>query len=387
MLTQYNIKMPHAVYGGENSMEMITEIIKENGSQKVAMFTDKGLEKLGLFDLPKAAVEAAGVDYFVLDDLQPEPSYMAVQKLVDEFKVSGADMIVACGGGSVMDAAKLASVLVTDDYGVKELLDEPGLARKCVPLIMVPTTAGTGAEVTPNAIVAVPEKEVKIGIVNQYMIADYVILDARMIKNLPLSIAAATGVDALCHCIECYTCNKANPFSDTFALEGLDLIMNSIEDACLDSSAMEAKNRMQIGAYYGGLAITASGTTAVHGLSYPLGGKYHIPHGISNAILLIPVFHFNEPAIRDRLALAYDRVCRDEVKLTTDEEKSAWMIRRMEEICKKLEIPTDLSGFNVPVEDLEWLVSAGMEQQRLLSNNKRLVTAEDARAIYQQVLK
>ena len=117
MLTQYNIKMPHAVYGGENSMEMITEIIRENGSKKVAMFTDKGLEKLGLFDLPKAAVEAAGVEYFVLDDLQPEPSYMAVQKLVDEFKVSGADLIVACGGGSVMDAAKLASVLVTDEYG------------------------------------------------------------------------------------------------------------------------------------------------------------------------------------------------------------------------------------------------------------------------------
>lgn len=387
MLTQYNIKMPHAVYGGENSMDMITEIIKENGSKKVAMFTDKGLEKLGLFDLPKAAVEAAGVDYFVLDDLQPEPSYMAVQKLVDEFKVSGADLIVACGGGSVMDAAKLASVLVTDEYGVKELLDEPGLAKKCVPLIMVPTTAGTGAEVTPNAIVAVPEKEVKIGIVNQYMIADYVILDARMIKNLPLSIAAATGVDALCHCIECYTCNKANPFSDTFALEGLDLIMNNIETACTDPNAMEAKNMMQIGAYYGGLAITASGTTAVHGLSYPLGGKYHIPHGISNAILLMPVFRFNEPAIRDRLALAYDRVNHGERTATTEEEKSAWVMQRMEEIVKNLEIPTDLSGFNVPVEDLEWLVSAGLEQQRLLTNNKRLVTADDARAIYQQVLK
>ncbi len=387
MLTQYNIKMPHAVYGGENSMEMITEIIRENGSKKVAMFTDKGLEKLGLFDLPKAAVEAAGVDYFVLDDLQPEPSYMAVQNLVDEFKVSGADLIVACGGGSVMDAAKLASVLVTDEYGVKELLDEPGLAKKCVPLIMVPTTAGTGAEVTPNAIVAVPEKEVKIGIVNQYMIADYVILDARMIKNLPLSIAAATGVDALCHCIECYTCNKANPFSDTFALEGLDLIMNNIEAACTDPNAMDAKNMMQIGAYYGGLAITASGTTAVHGLSYPLGGKYHIPHGISNAILLMPVFRFNEPAIRDRLALAYDRVNHGEKTATTEEEKSAWVMQRMEEIVKNLEIPTDLSGFNVPVEDLEWLVSAGLEQQRLLTNNKRLVTADDARAIYQQVLK
>ncbi len=387
MLTQYNIKMPHAVYGGENAMDTITDILKENGSKKVAMFTDKSIVSLGLFDLPKAAVEAAGVDYFVLDDLKPEPAYPDVQKLVDEFKVSGADMIVACGGGSVMDAAKLASVLVTDEYGVKELLDEPGLAKKCVPLIMIPTTAGTGAEVTPNAIVAVPEKQVKIGIVNQYMIADYVILDARMIKNLPKSIAAATGVDALCHCIECFTCNKANPFSDTFALDGLDMIMTNIEAACTDPEAMEAKNQMQIGAYYGGLAITASGTTAVHGLSYPLGGKYHIPHGISNAILLMPVFRFNEPAIRDRLALVYDRCCHGEKTAVTEEEKSAWVINRLEEIVTNLEIPTDLSGFNVPVEDLEWLVSAGMEQQRLLSNNKRFVTAEDARAIYQQVLK
>ena len=136
---------------------------------------------------------------------------MAVQKLVDEFKHSGADLIVACGGGSVMDAAKLASVLVTDSYGVKELLDDPGMAQKCVPIVLVPTTAGTGAEVTPNAIVAVPEKELKVGIVNEHMIADYVILDARMIKNLPRKIAAATGVDALAHCIECFTSNKGQP--------------------------------------------------------------------------------------------------------------------------------------------------------------------------------
>ena len=222
MLTQYNLKMPHAVYGGENSMENITSIIKALGSKKVAMFTDKGIEGAGLFALPEDAVKAAGVEYYVLDELPPEPSYMAVQKLVDEFKHSGADLIVACGGGSVMDAAKLASVLVTDDYGVKELLDNPGMAQKCVPIVLIPTTAGTGAEVTPNAIVAVPEKELKVGIVNEHMIADYVILDARMIKNLPRKIAAATGVDALAHCIECFTSNKANPFSDLYALEGLD---------------------------------------------------------------------------------------------------------------------------------------------------------------------
>ena len=388
MLTTYNLKMPHAVYGGENAMDNITAILKANGVKRVAMFTDKGLRKLGLFDLPEAAVQAAGAEYYVLDDLPPEPSYMAVQKVVDEFKVSGADMIVACGGGSVMDAAKLASVLVTDEYGVKELLDNPGMARKCVPIVLIPTTAGTGAEVTPNAIVGVPEKELKIGIVNDNMIADYVILDARLIKNLPRKIAAATGVDALAHCIECFTSNKANPFSDMYALEGCDLILNNIERACDDPEAMEEKNRMQMAAYYGGMAITASGTTAVHALSYPLGGKYHIAHGVSNAILLAPVMRFNaqDPAFRERLALAYDRCCHDKVKCETVDEKSAWMIAKMEGIVKHLDIPTSLKEFGVPESDLEGLVEAGMQVQRLLVNNMRLVTAEDARKLYQEIM-
>ena len=222
MLKEYNLKMPHAVYGGENAIGNITAIIQNCRAKRVAMFTDKGIEGCGLFALPEEAVKASGADYYVLDDLPAEPSYKAVQKLVDQFKASGADLIVACGGGSVMDAAKLASVLVTDQYGVKELLDKPGQAQKCVPIILIPTTAGTGAEVTPNAIVAVPEKNLKVGIVNENMIADYVILDARMIKNLPRKIAAATGVDALAHCIECFTSNKANPFSDLYAGSNLE---------------------------------------------------------------------------------------------------------------------------------------------------------------------
>ena len=388
MLKQYSLKLPHAVYGGENAMEQITDILKTNGAKKVAIFTDKGIEKAGLFALPEAAVKASGVDYYVLDDLPAEPSYEAVQKLIDEFKRSGADIIVACGGGSVMDAAKLASVLVTDDYGVKELLDTPSIAKKCVPIILIPTTAGTGAEVTPNAIVAVPERELKVGIVNENMIADYVILDARMIKNLPRPIAAATGVDALAHCIECFTGNKANPFSDIYALEGLDLILNNIEKACDAPEAMEEKNRMQIAAYYGGLAITASGTTAVHALSYPLGGKYHIAHGVSNAILLAPVMHFNseDPEVKKRLALAYDRCCHGEKNCETVEEKCAWMIRRIEEIVEHLDIPKSLKSFGVPEEDLEGLVQAGMQVQRLLTNNRRLVTEADARALYLEIM-
>lgn len=387
MQTVYNLRMPHAVYGGENSIDNITAILKNNYVKRVAMFTDKGIHASGLFDLPEAAVKAVGADYYVLDGIPPEPSYMAVQNIVDQFKASGADMIIACGGGSVLDAAKLASVLVTDEYGVKELLDEPGRAKKCVPTILIPTTAGTGAEVTPNAIVAVPEKELKVGIVNENMIADYVILDARMIKNLPRQIAAATGVDALAHAIECYTSKKANLFSDTFAMEALDLILNNIIPACDDPEAMDAKNKMQIAAFYAGIAITASGTTAVHALSYPLGGKYHIAHGVSNAILLAPVMRFNAPFCQDRFALVYDRCCHDtETICRTTNEKAEWMIGQLERIVRHLDIPASLKEFGVPLEDLDGLVEAGMQVQRLLVNNMRPVTAEDARNLYLEIL-
>lgn len=386
MLTQYSLKMPHAVYGGENALENITTVLQARGAKKVAVFTDKGIKGAGLFDLVEDAVRKSGIEYYVIDDLPAEPSYMEVQARVDAFKEGGADFIVACGGGSVMDAAKLSSVLVTDEYGVKELLDNPARAKKNVPILLVPTTAGTGAEVTPNAIVGVPEKELKIGIVNDHMIADYVVLDARMIKNLPRKIAAATGVDALAHCIECFTGNKANPFSDLYALEGLDLILNNIEKACDDPEAMVEKNRMQIAAYYGGLAITASGTTAVHGLSYPLGGKYHIAHGVSNAILLAPVMRFNAPACKERFAVIYDRCNREGDKALSVDAKTDWVIARLEAIVKHLDIPTSLKEFGVPAEDLDGLVEAGMQVQRLLSNNPREVTAEDARKLYLEVM-
>lgn len=384
MLTKYNLKLPHAVFSGENALENIPEILAENSVRRLVVFTDRGIEGAGLLALPMAQVRKAGVESILLDDLPAEPSYLEAQKLVDQCKQCGADFIMAVGGGSVMDTAKLASILMTDEYGVRELLETPGRARKCMKTLMIPTTAGTGSEATPNAIVAVPEKQLKVGIVNTEMIADYVILDAVMIKKLPRKIAAATGVDALAHAIECWTSNKANPFSDIFSMQALDMILNNIERACDDPEAMDAKNRMQLASFYAGIAITASGTTAVHALSYPLGGKYHIAHGVSNAILLAPVMRFNESACRERLAEAYDRCIRGGE--TTVDAKSAAVIARLEEIVKNLNIPTSLQEFGVPASDLEDLVASGMEVTRLLVNNMRNVTPDDARKIYQEVL-
>ena len=385
MLTDYSLKMPKTIFAGEHAIEQLKPIIN-SGIRKIVLFTDKSLLALGLIDLPIQLIEEAGIEYTILSDIPAEPNYHEAQAMVDAFKNEQADFIVAVGGGSVMDVAKLASISATDEYTIKDLLDDPLAAKKHVRSLMIPSTAGTGAEATPNAIVGVPEKDLKIGIVNPEMIADFVLLDGRMIKDLPKPIAAATGVDALCHAIECFTSAKANPISDTFALEALDLIMNHIIEACTNPEALEAKRSMLLGSFYAGVAITASGTTAVHARSYPLGGKYHIAHGVSNAILLTPVMKFNEPAIKELLADAYDRVIHDGDQTLSIDEKSAFMINRLENIVRILEIPTSLKTFHVPEEDLEGLVAAGMEVTRLLVNNKREVTPEDARAIYQQIL-
>lgn len=384
MLATYSLKLPKVVFGGEDPASQLTDVLKGQGLLKVALFTDPTLRKLGLVDSVLRAAQAAGAEVETFDDIPAEPSYGQVQAVVDEVAKVGADVIVAVGGGSVMDTAKLACVCAGASYTVHDLLADPKRARKQIPCIAVPTTAGTGAEATINAIVAVPEDEVKIGIVNDDMMPDYVLLDVRMVQNLPRPIAAATGIDAMCHAIECFTCVKANPFSDTFALEAFDLIVNNIEEACDDKDALDAKRAMQVAALYGGIAITASGTTAVHGLSYPLGGKYHVPHGVSNAILLSPVMHFNEPAIRDRLALAYDRAIRGDAQ--TEEEKSAAVIERMDQIVEHLDIPKKLEELGVTDAPIDWLAEAGIKQQRLLTNNKREVTLEDARAIYQQII-
>lgn len=385
MSTQYVLKMPHAVYSGENAMENLSRILMKAMAKKIAVFSDKGIIQAGLLETVLSEIRKAEKESVVFDDLAAEPTYKEVQFVVDEFKKSGADFIIAVGGGSVMDTAKLASVLLTDDYGVKELLDCPEMARKCVATLMIPTTAGTGAEATPNAIVAVPEKELKVGIVNDAMIADYVILDAQMIKKLPRKIAAATGVDALCHAIECFTSNKGNTFSDMYALQAFEMIMKNIEKACDDPDAIQEKNNMLIASFYAGVAITASGTTGVHALSYPLGGKYHIAHGISNAMLLTPVMKFNEPVCRERFAMAYDRLMPGEGE-KTQEEKSGWLLKKMSDIVKHLNIPESLKEFGVKEEDLETLVMAGMEVKRLLVNNMRTITAEDAREIYRQIM-
>jgi len=381
MLEQYKLIMPKTVYAGLDAINNVREPVED--VKNVTIFTYESIFESGLINPITDILDEKNISYTVFKDLPVEPSYLQVQDIVDRFNSSQSDFIIAVGGGSVIDVAKLVSVLNTDKYTVKDLLETPGIAKKTVRTLMIPTTAGTGAEATPNAIVTVPEKSLKVGIVNNDMISDYVILDAEMIRNLPRPIAASTGIDALAHAIECYTSKKANPFSDLYSLSALEIIIKNIEAAC--DGDMNAKSNMLLASFYAGVAITTSGTTGVHALSYPLGGKYHIPHGVSNAIMLMPVMRFNEPYIRPLLANVYNRLW-PFGNIEKDEEKSAWVLDHIERIIRYLDIPQSVRSFGVSKEEIDELVKGGMEAKRLLVNNMREITEADARSMYLQVL-
>ena len=380
----YSLKLPPVAHAGIGSLGALRDAAAASGVDNILVCTDKGIESTGLLD--KVMEQLGGLDATVqvLDTLTAEPSYLEVEENLN--KIQGKPgLIFGLGGGSVMDAAKLFSVLVGAEYTIRDLLDDPSKARKMAKTIMIPTTCGTGAEATCNAIVAVPEKSVKIGIVSGEMIPDMALLDPEMIRRLPKSIIAATGVDALAHAVECFTSNKANPFSDTFAIQGAKLILHHIVRAYTNPEDMEAKEAMMVGAYYGGVAITASGTTAVHALSYPLGGKFHIAHGVSNAILFVPVMKMNRDACKDRLAQLCGMIYEETVSMST-EERANYMIDRIGEVVKTTEIPTDLSSFGVTRADLDFLVEAGSQQKRLLNNNRKQLTLEEIRRVYEEVI-
>lgn len=381
----YQVKLPACTYAGMGSIEKVKEIITREGIKSILLFTDKGVRSTGLLGLLTMHLDETGTEYQIIDDLKPEPSYRDVEDVLKQVKDVTADLIIAVGGGSVMDSAKLISVLKGAPYTIRELLEDASAAGKYLKTVMIPTTCGTGAEATCNAIVAIPEQQTKKGIVNDCMIPDYVILETEMIRHLPKAIVAATGVDALAHVVECYTSKKATPFSDTYALAGAKLIFKNIRNAYENPDDMDAKSKMMMGAYYGGIAITASGTTAVHALSYPLGGKYHIAHGVSNAILFAHVMEYNREACRTQLAELCEGVYPEMIKASED-EKAQYIVNQIADIVKVTQIPTDLTQFGVKKEDLEILVDAGSRQTRLLVNNRKQLSLEDIRSIYKKVL-
>jgi alcohol dehydrogenase class IV len=386
-VSTYSIINPARVVAGPGSIAEIAAIAADVSARRVLIISDKGVAGAGLLDRPIALLEAAGIAVTVIAETPPEPEVKEVEAIIAKAKTSPCasyDFVVGIGGGSAMDVAKIVAVLIDSDTTLRALLAKAPIARRGIPTLMVPTTAGTGSEATPNSIILVAEEELKIGIVSAKLVPDCVILDPTLTLGLPPQITASTGMDALTHAIECYMSKKGNRFSELYALKAITLIARSIRKAFHEGSNLDARHDMLLGAYYGGVCIATSSTTGVHALAYPLGGKYRIAHGISNAILLPYVMRFNrvgnEKKFRD-VALAMGLP----VGISEAEAADA-VISELFALNRDLEIPSDLKRWKITAGDVETLVEGAAKVTRLLDNNPRAMGREDIRAIYAQLV-
>ena len=384
-MNTYSLLNAGRVNAGPGSIDSLKEVVADFNARNVLIISDKGVAGAGLIARPQALVEEAGASVSIIDDTPPEPSVEQVESILAAAQGTAWDLVIGIGGGSAMDVAKIIAVMLNNDVKLRDLLNKAPIPRRGIPTVMVPTTAGTGSEATPNSIILVPEDELKVGIVSPKLMPDCVILDPQMTLGLPPAITASTGMDALCHAIECYTSKKGNPFSEMIALKAIRLISRSIREAFKNGKNLDARHDMLLGAFYGGMCIAASSTTAVHALAYPLGGKYRIAHGISNAILLPYVMQFNAVGNEAKFRDIAEAMGIDIARLS-DAEATQAFIAALFAFNHDLEIPTNLKRWNITEADLETLVEGAAKVTRLLDNNPRPMNKDDIRAVYLKLL-
>jgi alcohol dehydrogenase class IV len=333
---------------------------------------------------PEKALAAQGVSVEVLNASEGEPTTGDLAAALAVAREFGADGVVGLGGGSAMDVAKLVASLADGEQPFSEAVGTDLLRPRRIPLACVPTTAGTGSEVTPIAIVEDIEAQLKKGVVSPHLVPDLAYLDPELTRTMPRSVTAATGLDALTHCIESYANRFAHPVVDQWALEGVRLVFRYLERACADGGDMEARAGMLRASHLGGQCLGPVNTAAVHALAYPLGGEFHIAHGVANSLLLPHVLRFNlatAPARYADIAVAMG------VQRSHDDAATALAgIERIEQLSEAIGVERHLSAFGISENTIPHMAAAAMTVQRLLVRNPREVSEADAKAIYQAAL-
>jgi alcohol dehydrogenase class IV len=351
--------------------------------QNCLLITDPGLRGLGLCDPAIAALETAGHTVTVFDAVEADPSRATLMQAVEAGRAAGATGVIGFGGGSSQDVAKLVALLL----GSNEDLDSAwGVAQAKgprLPLVLIPTTAGTGSEVTPVSIITVGDEE-KRGVSSPVILPDMAILDAELTLGLPAHITAATGVDAMVHAIEAYASKSANnnPLSKLLAREALRLLGANIEAVVADGSNLEARGAMLLGSMLAGQAFANSPVAAVHALAYPIGGTFHIPHGLSNALVLPHVLRFNAPDAGTLYAEIAADAFPELAAVEGTQARTAAFIDALADLSARVGLQTRLRDVNIPKEAIDKMAADAMLQGRLLVNNPRDVTQADARTIY-----
>jgi len=368
---------PNKLVFGENSF-----------AQFITDYTALGLQRLYLVTIPPVAAQIAdglhtlqqqGVTIQVNDGIAGEPSFNDFEKLLADARSFGADSVVGIGGGSVLDVAKLIAAQIRNTQTTPEVIGIRNLKERKTYLACIPTTSGTGSEVSPNALF-IDDSGAKVGVISPFLVPDAAYIDPALTLSVPASITASTGIDALTHCLEAYTNNFAHPVIDLIALEGVRLIAHYLKRACDNGQDLEARAHLALGSMYGGMCLGPVNTAAVHALSYPLGVTYHVPHGLSIALLLPYVMEFNLPAAPLRhaqIALALGAAPGQSDIATA--RQGIDLIKKLISDCG---LPASLDELNIPFDSIDKMAEDALKIQRLLKNNLRPVTQQDAVNIY-----
>jgi alcohol dehydrogenase class IV len=353
-------------------------------ARRVLVVTDPGFLRTGLLEPASASLTQAGFTVSVFSDVVADPPEQIVNTAVDFARSNAVDLVIGFGGGSSMDVAKLVAVLAGSQQALGQIYGIGNVKGQRLPLVQVPTTAGTGSEVTNIAIVTTGETT-KMGVVAPQLYADLAVLDATLTLGLPPLVTAATGIDAMVHAIEAYTSkHKKNPLSDNLAREALRLLSKNLLVAVENGKNLEARQAMLLGACLAGQAFSNAPVAAVHALAYPIGGIFHVPHGLSNSLVLPHVLRFNASHAAPLYAELADIVVPGSGG--SHAARTEGLIAAMQEIAQRTGIQTRLQQMGIAETDLDRLADDAMLQTRLLGNNPRELTRADARAIYAAAL-
>ena len=372
------------VLSGPGTSGQLGEMAAAMGIERLFVVTDPGIIQFGLLQQAVESLEANNIALHIYSDIVADPPESVVMNAMHAAQDFGCDGVIGFGGGSSMDVAKLLAVLIKGEQQLADIYGVDQITGGRLPLIQVPTTAGTGSEATMVSIITTGETT-KAGVVSRTLLADKIILDAALTTGLPPAVTAATGIDAMVHAIEAFTSKRLkNPLSDMLAREALRLMAGNIETAVKQGDNLEARSAMLLGAMLAGQAFANAPVAAVHGLAYPLGGNYHIPHGLSNSLVLPHVLRFNASEAADLYAqlapiiLPGQQLPDDPIAVT--QILADYFLA----LAEDLGLQTTLRQMNIPEADLSMLAQEAMLQQRLLINNPRELTLDDALAIYRQ---
>lgn len=379
---KFDINFPKSIKMQRGILRKLAEFLGQKNYASVLVVTDQGVLNAGLLNGLIEDFKNYNINHALFSDVVADPSESVILELTDFAKKVKADCIVAIGGGSSIDAAKLAAVLALGQEQLSDLYGIGHVKGARLPLIVVPTTAGTGSEATTASVVTISESE-KRGVLSPTLIPDLALLDADLTLGLPPTVTASTGIDAMVHAIEAYTSKHLkNPISDTFAKDALKLLAGSIAEVVKNGSNIEARERMLWGASLAGMSFSNSPVAAVHALAYPIGARFHVPHGLSNSLMLPSVLRFNAAVSYKEYAELADIIFGD---LNVDvKQKTAVFVDYFTHLPASLGLPTKLREVGIKASDVEQLAKDVMLQTRLLGNNPREVDYHAALKLYQE---